>query len=152
MSLKTKLTLYIFSYDFMTTFSCLSLSLQASSGCSKIFSCSIPDSVYKCWFTCLSLSIACEFLEGIDNVIYFFGLAEALAHIYRSKEYFLDEWQNHDTLWPIAFLYVYHYLLFKIYQESFSQISMSTNLYMHTQTHTQKNQHSSLSILTSELT
>lgn len=91
----------------------LHFSLQVSSGCSKIFNCSIPDSVYKCWFTCLSLSIACEFLEGIDNVIYFFGLAEALAHIYRSKEYFLDEWQNHDMLWPIAFLYVYHYLLFK---------------------------------------
>lgn len=74
---------------------------------------------------------------GIDNVIYFFGLAEALAHIYRSKS-ILDEWQNHDTLWPIAFLYVYHYLLFKIYQEFFPDIYVNKLVHAYTNTRTKK--------------
>ena len=89
----------------------------------------------KCWFTCLSLSIACEFLEGTDNVIYFYVLAKNWHVFIPQKSLFLDEWINHDMLWPIAFLCVYHCLLFKSIKRVFSRYlweQTCTCIYTHT--------------------
>lgn len=99
---------------------------------------------YKYWFACLSLSIACEFLEGVNNVIYFYILAERLAHIYPSIEHFLDEWIDYDMLWPTAFLHVYHYQLFKSIKRVFPSYVDKLEQLTHTHIHT--NQHFSLVI------
>lgn len=138
MSLKTKLTLYILlSYDFMTTFSCLSLFFTGFFRMLKNLQCSIQTLFISVGL--LVIIVNCLWIPwGHWQCHLFLWLGRSTGTYLSLKRVFLDEWQNHDTLWPIAFLYVYHYLLFKIYQESFSQISMSTNLYAYTNTRTKK--------------
>lgn len=94
---KTQFTLCIFSYPLLDHILMPFTSLyRLPKDAEKSSIAAFMTLYYKCWFTCLLLSIACKFLEGVDNVIYFYVLAERLAHIYPSIEHFFG-WMN--KLW-----------------------------------------------------